>query len=360
MGVEVNPGHRNNPVKEFFHNPKVQAVLKVTAVALAALAVLAGVVALAVFIAPAFAAFALPMAALGIFFTVLAGKKSAEVVKAQRGLEDARQVYQRTREQSELKVQDSNRKLQESIKNNFRSIISTFEPAYRELNFDKASEFGFATQVFNVATTINSIENYIIVQNEIGANIDLSSIAEFNQLIKTLYELFGKIKVIKEDVDSKVQVSLTELQVTIDNFLLRFVEEHYGFPESDLKTADRPIWHVEYRDLLIEFNERNIALNKALEDPLNVDLAVRIRVNSSLKKIAELIEKHTADGNQLELSEVQLHENFCTSLKALEKRMTEICALPDLGPGQKVVYESLLKAIAECIKKCIPEEIVSD
>lgn len=76
MGIEVNTGHRSNPFHRIIHNPTLHRVLKVTGVALAALAVFAGVVALSLFIAPAFAALVLPTVVVSVILMVAAGKKS--------------------------------------------------------------------------------------------------------------------------------------------------------------------------------------------------------------------------------------------------------------------------------------------
>jgi hypothetical protein len=86
---------RTNPVKEFFHNPKVKGALKITAVALAAIAVFAGLVALSVFfpLTAPLAGIALIVGSIALAVTVHRVKKALRPVQPQV-LPPAQQAYQ--------------------------------------------------------------------------------------------------------------------------------------------------------------------------------------------------------------------------------------------------------------------------
>lgn len=64
-------------VKEFFHKPQVQKALKITAVALATLAVLAAVICVGLFIFAPVMVLTVPTVIVGVVGAILIGKKAA-------------------------------------------------------------------------------------------------------------------------------------------------------------------------------------------------------------------------------------------------------------------------------------------
>lgn len=255
MGIEVNPGHRNNPIKQFIHNPTFHRVLRVTGVALAALAALAGVVALSLFVAPAFAALIIPVTFVSIILLVTAGRKSSghhgdvqpgpglapsvlaaqrELEEATRNLEDARaeaeqqerhvnqdvrDAFFRTQPVLRQEIEDGHDVLRKSTQKTYKQRILKLLEDYQD--FKKALKKDDFTQRVNAETLrghIQALEVFYTLQARFDKNWDLPSIHKDTKLESCLRKAFKKAKDQSENSTAEVKKVLSDLVDSIREF----------------------------------------------------------------------------------------------------------------------------------------------
>lgn len=250
MVAEVNPGHRANPVKQFFHNPKFHRAIKITAVALAALAALAGVIALSVMIAPAFAALVIPVACVSLVLLGVANKRpkqrrevglepdvASEVVAAQRELneaqreieleqarlaerlahEEAERKRQRTENKQALRrnMENTQNALLDPPRKNYRRMINSIKNSASTYENDVKSRQIFASQL---ADDIEALEKLYKLEAETGIPYDFASLDRETELADCLSKISRLTQAYIEGASEAAHQEFSSLLTTIQDF----------------------------------------------------------------------------------------------------------------------------------------------
>lgn len=143
MNIQVNRAH--SPIKEFFQSPQVQRSLKITAVALAALAVIGAVVATAVILGmPLLTLIAAPVAIGAIVLSIILAKRSKPLPAPQ--VQDPEPIYpepvelpatqEPNQEEEERRIREENAEMIAALDKATAAVIA-FKAHHEKLDADR-------------------------------------------------------------------------------------------------------------------------------------------------------------------------------------------------------------------------------
>jgi hypothetical protein len=409
MVAEVNPGNRANPVKQFFHNPKLHRALKITAVALAALAALAGVIALSVLIAPAFAALLIPVAFVSLVSLGVARNRSRhrrnvgpgpevvpQVIAAQRELNEAQRENEleqaRARAKAERKRQKAEKKkalrremegaqsaFMELPRQSYRQMINMIKDAASTFEIDVKTKQEFArTQAELLVSDIEALEELYKLEAKTGNPYDFASLDRETELAVSLSKIYKLTQAHMEGSSETVHRAFSSLLTTVQDFATKhhLDLDSAAVPSEDSKVAsaqatkdeshpvetasaepvinptpDELSWQQEYNDLLTGFINAYRQLPPVVDGSLPIIQGARFinETREYLEKISAYMDAHV----QNEFSAVTLHADFLESLKLLVKESTDLVDQHDAGENEIGAFFGWLNSVAiKMLAKC--------
>lgn len=207
----INRAFRPHPVKAFFKSPTLHRVLKVTAIALATLAVLAGIALASFFIATPILTLLLPVCVIGTALAILVGKKSKPLIpRSEEAAPPADDQMRQSRERQLEEAKSSYRELLDPFGARFNTLINTLKN-----NSERIIPVLNHTQAF-----LDSLDQSIELQKTMGIELNLMEIEEHKSLVQNLRTLSQEIDTALESGGSANFINASfSLKAAISQFL---------------------------------------------------------------------------------------------------------------------------------------------
>lgn len=212
-------------LKEWFQKPQVQKALKITAIAVATLAAMAGTICIGLFIAAPVVFLSIPIALSGIAIAIFVGMKGSieprpiqdpvlmarvnevhrHAAEVKEAVQEAPNVLQNDSEQKYIALADHIAKEKEAL---MRILSESPEKSMLQATFMKSR--------------VNSIVSFIDLTRIMGAEVKVTHLAEHRVLIQNLREIADAAKKTLESNPGVSKKVLEALLKEIDAFVMRY------------------------------------------------------------------------------------------------------------------------------------------
>lgn len=309
--------------------------LKVTIVALTALAALAGIIALGVLVAPVYTALIIP-AAIVMAIVLIATRKKISVpqhpVQTGNGLVDALVDLHQTKKQGErdlaqaqahlaatiARVDAGQRQEVRKLEQARPALLEMLLEAQQQLNRVLVEDPELSEESLSlVQNSLREWNTSFLQQQIFGVPFSQAEAENNTKLFTALVEIYNSTNANMQDVTSKTKQRFTNLQQDIRTFL----EKYATIRLPDLKATTNvvePEWHQGYRDLMIVCRGKIKKLLPGLYATFNGEEhgPMLMDVILDLKKIADFIEAQRQKKIEMDFDKVTQHQDFVISLNA--------------------------------------------
>jgi hypothetical protein len=208
-------------VKDFFQKPQLQKAMKITAIALATLAAMAGAVCVGLFISAPVIFLSIPIAATGIALAILMGKKSskhvlredpamvARVNEARRHLAEAKQAVQESQNVIQNDSQQKYIALAKPIAKEKEALIQKLSTSPQEAVND----------IRRMTSQLKSLVNFIDLTGILGQKVMVSHLPEHQELIQHLGQIDHAVRNALESNPGRAKDALEELLQETEAFV---------------------------------------------------------------------------------------------------------------------------------------------
>lgn len=361
MSLRVE-AYRPNPVKAFFKNPTLHRVLKVTAVALATLALLAGVVALALFVSPPLFSLVAPVAIIGVALAIIFGKKPK--TPAQRSqpasraadpeMEVLRQRAQNQLEESRRRVAESQNRTVEFARSSYRDYINPIRDRL-DIMIDglKNQPERVAPVLTNLDAHVSTMDQFIQLQRTMGVTLILSEMQEHNEYVRKLRTISREIDAaITRGVDAGTAESLRTTKAAISRFINKYGQDVALSSSSEEAIQPRQNTRQEdarraYVEMLVPLTQKCAEFAEKIQNPAILDIRLMTQITLDSVEIRSHLRRQILSLAPLE--EIPEHRNFIDQLNSLCEKIDEavVLVISDTSRNMLMSLRNRLKGIVE-------------